>query len=73
MMNVLKTARLKTSARCLVWLGLTCCGAPVPATAATFTNPILPGFHIGLFATGNGQRSSGPADFDWFEYQPGNE
>lgn len=28
------------------------------------------GVYIGLFATGNGQRSSVPADFDWFEYQP---
>ena len=23
---------------------------------------------LGLFATGNGQRSTAPADFDWFEY-----
>lgn len=28
------------------------------------------GVYIGLFATGNGQRSSVPADFDWFEFQP---
>ncbi len=28
------------------------------------------GVYIGLFATGNGQRSVAPADFDWFEYQP---
>jgi xylan 1,4-beta-xylosidase len=25
---------------------------------------------IGLYATGNGKRSTVPADFDWFEYQP---
>jgi alpha-N-arabinofuranosidase len=25
---------------------------------------------IGLYATGHGQRSTAPADFDWFEYQP---
>jgi xylan 1,4-beta-xylosidase len=28
------------------------------------------GVYIGLFATGNGQRSTVPADFDWFEFQP---
>jgi xylan 1,4-beta-xylosidase len=28
------------------------------------------GVFIGLYATGTGQRSSVPADFDWFEYQP---
>jgi beta-xylosidase len=28
------------------------------------------GVFIGLFATGNGERSSTPADFDWFDYQP---
>jgi len=27
------------------------------------------GVYIGVFATGNGQRGSAPADFDWFEYQ----
>lgn len=27
------------------------------------------GVFIGLFATGNGQRSNAPADFDWFEYK----
>ena len=25
---------------------------------------------IGLYATGNGKRSTTPADFDWFEYEP---
>jgi len=25
---------------------------------------------VGLYATGNGQKSTGPADFDWFEYRP---
>jgi alpha-N-arabinofuranosidase len=25
---------------------------------------------IGLYATGNGRRSTAPADFDWFEYAP---
>jgi len=28
------------------------------------------GVFIGLFASGNGQRSTAPAGFDWFEYQP---
>ena len=28
------------------------------------------GVVIGLYATGNGQPASAPADFDWFEYQP---
>jgi xylan 1,4-beta-xylosidase len=28
------------------------------------------GVYFGLFATGNGQRSTAPADFDWFEHQP---
>jgi len=27
------------------------------------------GVFIGLYATGNGTRSTAPADFDWFEYQ----
>ena len=31
------------------------------------------GVFIGLFATGNGQHRTAPADFDWFEYQPGPE
>ena len=26
------------------------------------------GVYIGLYATGNGQKSTVPADFDWFEY-----
>jgi alpha-N-arabinofuranosidase len=25
---------------------------------------------MGLYATGNGKRSTVPADFDWFEYEP---
>jgi len=28
------------------------------------------GVYIGMYATGNGTRSSTPADFDWFEYLP---
>ena len=28
------------------------------------------GVFIGLYATGNGQKSLCPADFDWFEYRP---
>ncbi len=28
------------------------------------------GTRIGLYATGNGRRSTVPADFDWFEYAP---
>ena len=31
------------------------------------------GVFIGLYATGNGTRSTVPADFDWFEYQPVND
>jgi alpha-N-arabinofuranosidase len=27
------------------------------------------GVYIGLYATGNGQKSTQPADFDWFEYR----
>jgi xylan 1,4-beta-xylosidase len=27
------------------------------------------GAYFGLYATGNGQRSTAPADFDWFEYR----
>ena len=27
------------------------------------------GVFVGMFATGNGQESSAPADFDWFEYK----
>jgi xylan 1,4-beta-xylosidase len=33
--------------------------------AAGFT-----GVYFGLFASGNGQPATAPADFDWFEYQP---
>jgi alpha-N-arabinofuranosidase len=29
------------------------------------------GAMIALYATGNGERSKAPADFDWFEYVPG--
>src|SRR5271170_1226438 len=29
------------------------------------------GVYFGMFATGNGQKSSTTADFDWFEYHPG--
>jgi xylan 1,4-beta-xylosidase len=28
------------------------------------------GTMIGLVATGNGRRSTAPADFDWFDYEP---
>ena len=28
------------------------------------------GAMLGLVATGNGRRSTAPADFDWFEYDP---
>ncbi|HMP83541.1 MAG TPA: family 43 glycosylhydrolase, partial [Verrucomicrobiota bacterium] len=28
------------------------------------------GVYIGLYTTGNGRRSTVPADFDWFDYQP---
>ena len=31
------------------------------------------GVFIGLYATGNGQKSTSPADFDWFEYRPETE
>jgi alpha-N-arabinofuranosidase len=34
-------------------------------TAGGFT-----GVYIGLYATGNGQKSRSPADFDWFTYEP---
>jgi alpha-N-arabinofuranosidase len=30
------------------------------------------GVYVSMYATGNGQRSTAPADFDWFEYVPGN-
>jgi len=33
--------------------------------AGTFT-----GMFFALYATGNGQPSSVPADFDWFDYTP---
>ena len=28
------------------------------------------GVYVGMYATGNGQTSAVPADFDWFEYRP---
>jgi xylan 1,4-beta-xylosidase len=39
-------------------------------TAQPRANFNFTGVYIGLFATGTGQRSTVPADFDWFEYQP---
>ncbi|MBN1765311.1 MAG: endo-1,4-beta-xylanase [Sedimentisphaerales bacterium] len=29
------------------------------------------GVYFGMYATGNGKKSTTPADFDWFEYNPG--
>jgi xylan 1,4-beta-xylosidase len=34
----------------------------------TASNMNFTGVYIGLYATGNGQKSTSPADFDWFEY-----
>jgi alpha-N-arabinofuranosidase len=31
------------------------------------------GAFVALYASGNGQRASAPADFDWFEYAPGDD
>jgi alpha-N-arabinofuranosidase len=31
------------------------------------------GAFVALYATGNGKRSNAPADFDWFEYTPGED
>lgn len=31
------------------------------------------GVYLAMYATGNGSRSSIPADFDWFDYEPGKE
>ncbi|MGC3957761.1 MAG: glycoside hydrolase family 43 protein [Verrucomicrobiota bacterium] len=52
-------------------------GTALPRDLSTETLSAQKGAHfnftgvfIGLFATGNGQRSAAPADFDWFEYQP---
>jgi alpha-N-arabinofuranosidase len=28
------------------------------------------GVYFGMYATGNGEKCTGPADFDWFEYRP---
>jgi len=39
-------------------------------TAQKGANFNFTGVYFGLFATGNGQRSSVPADFDWFAYSP---
>ena len=36
---------------------------------STETNGGFTGVYIGLFSTGNGQKSSTNADFDWFEYK----
>jgi xylan 1,4-beta-xylosidase len=38
-------------------------------TAQPRANFNFTGVYIGLFATGNGQRSTASANFDWFEYQ----
>ncbi len=29
------------------------------------------GVYIGMYATGNGEAAAAPADFDWFDYEPG--
>ena len=34
---------------------------------------IWTGNYIGMYATGNGRKSSVPADFDWFDYAPAEE
>jgi len=49
--------------------------AKVLATGATryLSSEVAGGFtgvYFGLYATGNGQVSTSPADFDWFDYQP---
>jgi alpha-N-arabinofuranosidase len=31
------------------------------------------GVYFAMYATGNGQKCTSPADFDWFEYNPGSE
>ena len=36
---------------------------------ATETVGFFTGVYVGLYATGNGQKSSAPADYDWFEYR----
>jgi alpha-N-arabinofuranosidase len=43
------------------------------ATTADLSSEKVGGFtgvYVGMYATGNGQKSSVPADFDWFEYRP---
>ena len=29
------------------------------------------GIYFGMYATGNGSNSAAPADFEWFDYEPG--
>jgi alpha-N-arabinofuranosidase len=36
-------------------------------------HPYFTGAFVALYATGNGSRSNVPADFDWFEYAPGDD
>jgi alpha-N-arabinofuranosidase len=39
-------------------------------SVAAFGQNCFTGVYLGMYATGNGRRSTVPADFDWFEYLP---
>lgn len=40
---------------------------------STEVGGMFTGVYFAMYATGNGKRSTVPADFDWFEYLPGEE
>jgi len=45
------------------------------ATTRDLSSETIGGFtgvYVGMYATGNGRKSTRPADFDWFEYQAEN-
>jgi len=51
-------------------------GGPANSLGTTLTRDLasekiggFTGVYIGMYATGNGQKSTRPADFDWFEYR----
>ena len=46
-------------------------GAAATRDLATETIGGFTGVYVGMYATGNGSKSSRPADFDWFECGPG--
>ena len=39
------------------------------ASARDVSNEVVGGVFIGMYASGNGQANTNPADFDWFDFR----